>query len=67
MKRLLLILALPILMASCKKEPATQQQFCYKCTYGTVKGYTRPDDTFCGDLNNYHPMYGPDEISFSCH
>jgi hypothetical protein len=65
MKKLLPILALVILLASCKKQ-SVGNTGCFKCTYGTVNGYTKPDDVYCGSLSNYHPTYQGAEISYSC-
>lgn len=45
MKKIISILFLSIILMSCKKEGTV----CWKCTFQTVNGYTRPDETICND------------------
>lgn len=51
MKKLIFLLVVAASFSSCKKDKGQ----CYNCSYGTINGYQKPDDTFCGDINNYHP------------
>jgi len=47
MKKIIIALLISSALLSCKKESA---QSCYVCTFGTINGYTRPDEVYCGPM-----------------
>lgn len=60
------IIALAVIFASCTKQPAAPPPPCYECEYGTVQGYQKPADVFCGDITTYHPKYQGNDIQTFC-
>ena len=62
MKKLILSLLIVISLVSCSKQGGQ----CYRCSFGTVNGYTRTSEVYCGtNPYNFKDAQGND-IPSSC-